>query len=202
MKCIVIGIAGGSGSGKTTVVRQLRAELGQQSALLEQDAYYRDRSDLPFQARADLNYDHPAAMDEELLVEHLKALRSGVAVDAPRYDFALHARGPEVVRVEPRPCVLVEGILVLASSRIRELLDLRIFVETAPDIRFIRRLERDIRERGRTVEGVVAQWGATVRPMHQEFVEPSREHADLILPGGGSPAALRVLLDHLRLRGS
>ena len=200
MKPLVVGVAGGSGSGKTTVVRRILETLGpERVALLEQDAYYRDGSHLPFEVRIARNYDHPDSIEESLFAEHVAALRQGLAVDAPCYDFVHHTRRPETRRVEPRPCVVVEGILVLASEPLRELLDLRLFVDTDPDVRFIRRLQRDIEERGRTPESVIGQWEETVRPMHLQFVEPSKRHAHLIIPEGGLNApALEVVLSHLR----
>jgi len=196
---LIVGVAGGTGSGKTTVVRSLVTALGpEQVALLEQDAYYRDMSHLPPQERAARNYDHPDAIDERLLVDHLRALKAGQPVEAPCYDFVNHRRLAETRHVEARRCVVVEGILVLATKSIRSALDLKLYVETDADIRFIRRLRRDIEERGRTVENVIAQWEATVRPMHLQFVEPSKRHADLIIPEGGyNIMALDVILAHL-----
>lgn len=197
---LIVGVAGGSGSGKTTVARNLiRALGGEHVALLEQDAYYRDRRDLTPAERAALNYDHPNAIDEELLAAHLHALKSGRPVAVPLYDFVTHLRRPDTRQVLPQRCVVVEGILILASERIRQLLDLKLFVDTDADLRFIRRLRRDLAERGRTVESVIAQWEASVRPMHLQFVEPSRRYADLILPEGGeNPAALGVILARLQ----
>jgi uridine kinase len=200
MSPLVVGIAGGSGSGKTTVVRRVLETLGEeQVAVVEQDAYYRDGSHLPLVERAARNYDHPDAIDEELLYRHVAALKAGEPVEIPQYDFVHHVRRPETRRLLPRPCVVVEGILVLASDRLRELLDLRLFVDTDADLRFIRRLERDIRERGRTPDSVIEQWQRTVRPMHLTFVEPSRRHAHLIIPEGGlNTPAMEVILAHLR----
>ena len=198
IKPLVVGIAGGSGSGKTTVARKLAAGLGpERVALVEQDAYYGDAAHLPPTERAARNYDHPDAIDAPLLAAHLRALKAGQAIEAPVYDFVRHARQPETRRIEPRSCVVVEGILVLAMEAVREALDLRLYVETDADIRFIRRLRRDVEERGRSVESVVAQWEATVRPMHLEFVEPSKRHADLIIPERDA-VPLEVLLGHLR----
>jgi uridine kinase len=196
---LIVGVAGGTGSGKTTVVRSLIRALGpEQVALLEQDAYYRDTSHLAPEQRARLNYDHPDAIDEPLLAEHIRALKAGQAVEVPRYDFVEHRRLEETRRVEPRRCVVVEGILVLATESIRSALDLRLYVQTDADIRFIRRLSRDIEQRGRTVRSVIEQWEATVRPMHLQFVEPSMRHADLIIPEGGfNTVALDVILAHL-----
>lgn len=200
MRPLMVGVAGGSGSGKTTVVRKLLSALEPECvALLEQDAYYRDRPDLSPEERAAQNYDHPDAIDEALLIEHAHALKKGRPVEAPRYDFVRHARLPETRRVEPGPCVVVEGILVLASEGLREVLDLKLYVETDADVRFIRRLRRDIEERGRSPESVMAQWEATVRPMHLQFVEPSKRHADLIIPEGGeNTAALDVITAHVQ----
>lgn len=197
---LAVGVAGGSGSGKTTVVQRLLGTLGEDRvALLEQDAYYRDRSDLSSAGRAALNYDHPDAIDEALLEAHVRELKAGRPADVPRYDFVHHTRRPETIRVEPRPCLVVEGILVLASEKVNDLLDLRLYVDTDPDIRFIRRLRRDVQERGRTVESVIDQWETTVRPMHLTFVEPSKRRADLVIPEGGeNMAALDVILTHLK----
>jgi uridine kinase len=197
---LIVGVAGGSGSGKTTVVQRLLAELGtDRVALLEQDAYYRDRSDLIPAERAGLNYDHPEAIDEGLLAAHVRRLRAGEPVEAPQYDFVAQLRRSETRRIESRSCVVVEGILVLASAELRDLLDLRLYVDTDADLRFIRRLRRDIAERGRTPESVMSQWEATVGPMHAQFVEPSKRHAHLIIPEGGLNApALEVILGHLR----
>lgn len=200
MRPLLVGIAGGTGSGKSTVVQALATVLGPESvALLEEDAYYRDAPHLSLDDRAARNYDHPDAIDEELLVHHLEDLKTGSGVDVPCYDFVAHRRLVETRRVEPRPCVVVEGIRVLAVPAVRRLLDLRLYVETDADLRFIRRLRRDVAERGRTVESVMAQWEATVRPMHLQFVEPSKRHADLIIPEGGhNTIALGVLTAHLR----
>jgi len=181
-------------------VRRILETLGaDRVSLLEQDAYYRDGSHLPFPARAARNYDHPNAIDEALMAEHVVALKGGRGVDIPSYDFVEHVRRAETHRVEPRPCVVVEGILVLASEPLRDLLDLRLYVDTDADLRFIRRLERDTRERGRTPASVIEQWQATVRPMHLLFVEPSKRHAHLIIPEGGLNApALEVITAHLQ----
>lgn len=198
----VIGIAGGSGSGKTTLARLIMERIGPEHiAFLPHDAYYRDFSHLPSEERARVNYDHPDALETELLIQHLQELKQGRAIQRPIYDYTTHARKPETVMVEPRPIILVEGILVLAEPRLRELFDLKLYVDTDPDIRFIRRLQRDIRERGRTVEMVIEQYMSTVRPMHLEFVEPSKRYADLIIPEGGLNAvALDVILSRIRDR--
>ncbi len=191
-----IGIAGGSGSGKTTLARLIMEHIGPEHiAFLPHDAYYKDFSHLPLEERARQNFDHPNALETDLLIEHIQALKRGEPVHRPVYDFATYSRKPETVLVEPRPVILVEGILVLAEPRLRALFDLKLYVDTDPDIRFIRRLLRDIRERGRTLDMVVEQYLRTVRPMHLEFVEPSKRYADLIIPEGGlNTVALEVIL--------
>ena len=184
---MIIGICGGTGSGKTTIARKIVETVGAENVILvEQDSYYRNLADMPLDARRQTNFDHPDSIDSELLVNHLKRLKDGLPIDAPVYDFKTHTRNGEVKRIEPKPVVIVEGILIFAEPRILNLLDVRVFVDTPDDIRFIRRLQRDITERGRTVESVIAQYFATVRPMHHEFVEPSKRCADLIIPEGGN----------------
>lgn len=183
---VVIGIAGGTGSGKTTVANVILERVGAANiAFLPHDAYYKDLKDLPRAQRDLINFDHPDSLETPLLIEHLRALRQCQAVEIPIYDFTIHTRTPRRLRVEPRPVILVEGILIFAEPDLRELFDVKIFVDTPPDIRFIRRLNRDIAERGRTVESVIHQYETTVRPMHLEFVEPSKRHADVIIPEGG-----------------
>lgn len=186
MKPVLIGVAGGSGSGKTTVSQAILERVGRERiAYVQHDAYYRDRSHLPFEERVRINYDHPDSLETDLLVAQLQALRAGRAIDVPQYDFAQHVRKAETRRVEPRAIILVEGILIFVDRALRELFDIKIFVDTDADLRFIRRLERDIAERGRTMESVIAQYQETVRPMHLEFVEPSKRYADVIIPEGG-----------------
>jgi uridine kinase len=185
IKPVIIGVAGGTGSGKTRVVREIVRRLGPGIAVVQHDAYYRDRSDMPPGDRARVNYDHPDALETPLLVEHVGALLEGRAIGVPVYDFATHTRTAEVVSVEPRKVVIIEGILVLAEPELRELMTIRVFVDTDADIRLIRRLRRDMRDRGRTMKSVVDQYLETVRPMHLEFVEPSKRHAHVIIPEGG-----------------
>ena len=193
-KVTVLGIAGGSGSGKTTVSRALATHFGPAHVqIVVQDAYYRDRRDLSFDERCKINYDHPDAFDEALLVEHLTALRAGRAIPRPVYDYARHARTDSTVAVPSAPIIIVEGILVLAIPSLRDLCDIKIFVDTDADVRFIRRLRRDVAERGRTIDSVIEQYLTTVRPMHLAFCEPSRRHADLILPEGRNDVAIRML---------
>lgn len=197
---VILGVAGGSGSGKTTVVRKILEGLEPTSAgLLHHDSYYRENTHLSLEQRARINYDHPDSLETPLMAEHIRDLVAGRAVDVPIYDFTLHRRTPETRRVEPRPVIIVDGILVLAEPEIRELMDIRVFVDTDADIRFIRRLRRDTRKRGRTVESVVRQYQETVRPMHLEFVEPSRRHAHIIVPEGGeNRVAIGMLVARLR----
>ncbi|MDE3091326.1 MAG: uridine kinase [Chloroflexota bacterium] len=186
MQPVLIGVAGGTGSGKTTVSRTILDRVGRDRiAYLQHDAYYRDRAGLPLAERARINYDHPDSLETDLLVEHLKHLRACRAIDVPIYDFAQHIRKDETRRVEPKPIILVEGILIFVDRALREMFDVKIFVDTDADLRFIRRLQRDIAERGRTMDSVVDQYTETVRPMHLEFVEPSKHYADLIIPEGG-----------------
>ncbi|MBN1147566.1 MAG: uridine kinase [Anaerolineales bacterium] len=183
---IVIGIAGGSGSGKTTLANLILERIGgDRIAYLQHDAYYKDLSALPPNQRVEINFDHPDSLDSDLLAQHILQLKENRAIDLPVYDFKTHSRTAETRRVEPRPVIMVEGILIFADARLRALLEVKIFVDTDSDIRFIRRLERDIHERGRTTEMVVRQYLATVRPMHLEFVEPSKRYADVIVPEGG-----------------
>jgi len=183
---IVIGIAGGTGSGKTTVAQEILRRVGPDKiAYLPHDAYYKDHSHLSPEERALVNYDHPDSLETSLLVTHIQALKRGQTIERPVYDFTTHSRTKQTVRVEPRPIILVEGILIFVEPELRELFDVKIFVDTDADIRFIRRLRRDIQERGRTVESVIEQYLRTVRPMHLEFVEPSKRYADVIIPEGG-----------------
>ena len=183
---LIVGVAGGSGSGKTTVARRIAEALPQSAVtILEHDAYYRDRSDLSYEERCQLNVDHPDSLETELLVEHLVALRAGSAVDVPLYDFKTHRRSRESRRVQPTPVIIVEGILVFVEAAVREQLDIKIYVDTDADIRAFRRIRRDIEHRGRTFESVREQYYRTVRPMHLLFVEPSKRWADVIIPEGG-----------------
>lgn len=197
---LFIGLAGGSGSGKTTIAEELVGRLDGRVALLHHDAYYRNMVELTFEERTRVNYDHPSSLETELLVDHLERLRSGLAIEHPVYDFAQHLRSDETKRIEPAGVVIVEGILVLSDPQLRSELDLKIFVDTDPDLRLARRLERDINERGRSVESVINQYFATVRPMHLEFVEHSRRYADLIIPEGFNPAAVATVVELIRSR--
>jgi uridine kinase len=197
---LILGVAGGSGSGKTTVVSQIiRAMEPVPVSLLHHDSYYRDHPDLSDQERARLNYDHPDVLETPLLADHLRELLAGEAVEEPVYDFTTHSRTDETRRIDPNPVVIVDGILILAEPELRELMDIRVFVETDSDLRFIRRLLRDTQERGRSVDSVIRQYQETVRPMHLEFVEPSRRHADVIVPfGRENRVAISMLVARLR----
>jgi uridine kinase len=183
---MIIGISGGTGSGKTTVARRILENVSDEYiTFLQQDSYYRNLGDLPLELRRQINFDHPDALDNELFVNHVRALKAGEAIEMPVYDFASHTRKTESVRLTPKPVIIIEGILVFVDAALREQMDVKIFVETDDDLRFIRRMQRDVTERGRTVESVIKQYLETVRPMHQQFVEPSKRHADVIIPEGG-----------------
>jgi len=197
---IVIGIAGGSGSGKTTVAQEVLARVGAEKiAFLSHDAYYKDFGDLSFSQRSVINFDHPDSLETSLLIEHVKQLKALNPIDMPIYDFKTHSRTTKKIRVEPQPVILVDGILIFAEPELREMFDVKIFVDTDPDIRFIRRLQRDITERGRTVDSVIVQYQQTVRPMHLKFVEPSKRYADVIIPEGGfNIVAMEMVVSRVR----
>lgn len=200
MQPLVLGIAGGSGSGKTTIAHTLIERVGgDRIAFVQHDAYYRDQSDIPFEQRLLVNYDHPASLETELLVRHLHALRAGRVIQLPVYDFAQFTRTGQTVALEPRPVVLVEGILIFVDPALRALFDIKVYVDAPADLRFIRRLQRDMTERKRSPESVIRQYLETVRPMHLEFVEPSKRYADIIFPEGGfNPVAIDVLVARIR----
>ncbi|HSP15611.1 MAG TPA: uridine kinase [Thermoanaerobaculia bacterium] len=198
MKPVIIGIAGGTGSGKTTVARAIYDRVGKDRIeWISHDSYYRSFDALSPEERHKINFDHPDSLESELLARHLDVLCKGSSVNVPMYDFTTHARKPETQHVEPRKVIIVEGILVLAEAELRRRIDIKLFVDTPPDIRFVRRLMRDIKARGRSLESVVEQYITTVRPMHEEFVEPSKRHADLIIPEGGEN---QVALDAITAR--
>lgn len=183
---VIIGITGGTGSGKSTIARAIFESVPEKRAsIIEQDCYYRDQSHLPAEERVKVNYDHPLAFDTELLIEHLKQLLDGQVIPKPQYDFTVHNRKKETIPVEPREIIIVEGILVLDSPVLRDLMDIKIFVDTDADVRIIRRMVRDMQERGRTLDSVIAQYLDVVKPMHFEFVEPTKRYADIIIPEGG-----------------
>ena len=182
---MIIGICGGTGSGKTTIARSIVESVSAQNVVLvEQDSYYRNLSDMPLDERHQANFDHPDSLDSDMLVNHILRLKQGLSIEMPLYDFATHTRSEKIEIIEPRPVVIVEGILIFAEPRVLDLLDVRVFVDTPDDIRLMRRLRRDITERGRTFERTLEQYERTIRPMHYEFVEPSKRHADIIIPEG------------------
>jgi len=183
---LIIGVGGGSGSGKTTVVNKIVEGIGQdQIVLIEHDSYYRDLSHLPLSERVKQNFDHPASLETELLIRHLDALKKGYKIDMPVYDFVEHTRAAESISVEPRKVILIDGILIFSEPNLRKRMDIKLFVDTDDDVRLLRRLKRDINERGRDFDGVLNQYELYVRPMHLEFVEPSKRYADIIIPRGG-----------------
>ena len=196
---LIVGVVGGSGSGKTTVAHAIAESVEAGAMVLDQDAYYRDLAHLTLDERRRINFDHPDSIDTELFVAHLEALAAGEPVDKPTYDFAAHTRAAETVRIEPGRVVVVDGILLFVDPRLRRMFDLRIYVDVADDVRFIRRLLRDLTERGRSLESVIEQYLDTVRPMHLEFVEPSRRHADVIIPEGGqNRVGIELILAHVQ----
>lgn len=199
-ECILIGIAGGTGSGKTTLADRLVQSFGaDEVSILRHDNYYRRHDELSYEERCKLNYDHPNAFDTELLCEHIQKLKRGESVAMPLYDYAAHNRSDQTVVVHPAPVLVLEGILIFAEQRLCELMDIRIFVDTDADVRILRRIARDVRERGRSLESVITQYLTTVKPMHDQFVEPSKRRADIIIPEGGkNPVALEMLIERVR----
>lgn len=200
MNSLIIGIAGGSGSGKTTLALRLKARFGEEEVrLIPHDSYYKRHDDLPYEKRCLLNYDHPDAFDNQLLVHHLQELKAGRGVDCPVYDYAIHNRSDQVRHIEPAPVLIVEGILPFVEPELLELFDYKIFVDTDADERILRRILRDVKERGRSLDSVITQYLTTVKPMHEAFVEPSKRNADIIVPNGGENGpALEMLVHHIR----
>ncbi len=198
-KILVIGIAGGTGSGKTTLMKNLVARFGNDVAVLSHDNYYKRHDDLSFEERCLINYDEPAAFDTALMAYHLECLRRGETIECPVYDYSIHNRSNEVLRVEPKSVIIVEGIMIFENAALRELMDIRIFVDTDADIRLCRRIKRDVNKRGRTLESVLTQYQATVKPMHELYVEPSKKFANLVVPEGGkNQVALDMIEGRIR----
>ena len=193
---LIIGIAGGSGSGKSTIARRLVEEFGDKVTVLRHDDYYKAHHDITYEERTRINYDCPEAFDTDLMAEHLRLLREGRAVDCPVYDYTVHDRSDEVRRVEPNSVLIIDGILVLAEKQLRDLMDIKIFVDTDADVRIIRRIIRDVRDRRRTLESVVDQYLGTVKPMHEMYVEPSKKFADIIIPEGGRNIVALDMIKH------
>lgn len=199
-KPLVIGIAGGTGSGKSTVADSIFRSLPEKNiAVIEQDAYYKDQSNIPFEERKKTNYDHPLAFDNTLLIKHIKALKNYIQIEKPKYDFSKHTRMTETTTVTPKDIIIVEGIMVLENPDLRDIMDVKIFVDTDADLRIIRRITRDIEERGRTLDSVIEQYITTVKPAHEQFVEPSKRYADIIIPEGGfNTVAIDVLVSNIQ----
>ena len=196
---LVIGIAGGTGSGKTTLMKNIVDHFGGNVTVLSHDNYYRRLDHLPMEERAKVNYDEPAALETELMATHLEALRAGFAIDCPVYDFSQHNRSSQSVRITPQKVIIVEGILIFENEALRDLMDIKIFVDTDADIRICRRIKRDVNKRGRTLESVIAQYQATVKPMHEKYVEPSKRYADIVVPEGGKNViALDMILGRIQ----
>jgi uridine kinase len=198
-KPVIIGVAGGTGSGKTTIAKKLVEQFSESVVYLEQDSYYKDQSHLPFEERIKTNYDHPLAFDNDLLYQHLLQLKTYQPVQKPVYDYARHTRAKESVHLEPKDVIILEGILILEDERLRNLMDIKIFVDTDADVRILRRIDRDIKERGRDLDSVINQYLTVVRPMHMQFIEPSKRYADIIIPEGGhNQVAINLLVNQIR----
>ena len=196
---LVIGIAGGTGSGKTTLMKNLIEEFSEVVTVISHDNYYKRHDELPYEERCKLNYDEPAALETDLMARHLDALRRGEAIDCPVYDFAEHNRSNETIRIVPKKVIIVEGILIFENEELRNLMDVRIFVDTDADVRLCRRIKRDVNKRGRTLESVLTQYQETVKPMHEKYVEPSKKYADIIVPEGGKNlVALDMIMGRIR----
>ena len=195
----VVGIAGGSASGKTTIVSQIKEAFGDDIVVISHDSYYKAHDELPFDERSRLNYDHPNSFDTELMVEDIKKLKNNQEIDVPVYDYTIHNRTDQTVHVIPKKVIIVEGILILENADLRDMMDIKVFVETDADERLMRRIRRDVSERGRSVDTILNQYAQTVKPMHEQFVEPSKKYADLIIPRGGENlTGINILMEHLK----
>ena len=196
---LVIGIAGGSGSGKTTLTNQIAAQFVEQVTVIKHDNYYKAHDDMDYEERSRLNYDHPNAFDTELMIEHLKALKRGESIECPIYDYTIHNRSKDTIRITPNKVIIVEGILIFENQELCDQMDIRIYVDTDADIRIIRRIQRDVMERARSLESVINQYINTVKPMHEQFVEPSKKNANIIVPEGGyNMAAMEMIQNHIK----
>ena len=196
---LVIGIAGGSGSGKTTLTNQIAAQFMEQVTIIKHDNYYKAHDDMDYEERSRLNYDHPNAFDTELMIEHLKALKRGESIECPIYDYTIHHRSNDTIKITPNKVIIVEGILIFENQELCDQMDIRIYVDTDADIRIIRRIQRDVMERARSLESVINQYITTVKPMHEQFVEPSKKHANVIVPEGGyNQAAMEMIQNHIK----
>lgn len=199
MKTLTIGIAGGTGSGKTTITKRIIREFGGDVSVIYHDNYYKAHDEMPYEERCKLNYDHPDAFDTELMLDHLRALKAGESVDCPVYDYSIHNRSDKTVEIRPAKVLIVEGILIFDDKELRDEMDIKLFVDTDADVRILRRIVRDVRDRGRSLESVVNQYLSTVKPMHEQFVEPSKRCADVIIPEGGRNAvALSMVMERIR----
>ena len=199
MDCIIIGIAGGTGSGKSTFTNRLRDRFGDNITVIYHDNYYKRHDDIPFEERKKLNYDHPDALETDLLIEHIKRLRNGESIECPVYDYTVHNRSDKTVRIDPRKIILIEGILLLADPRLRSLLDIKIYVEADADERILRRILRDVKERGRDIDNIVEQYLTTVKPMHYLYVEPTRATADIVINSGMNDVAFDIVQSKIQL---
>ena len=199
MDCIIIGIAGGTGTGKSTFTNRLRDRFGDNITVIYHDNYYKRHDDIPFEERKKLNYDHPDALETDLLIEHIKRLRNGESIECPVYDYTVHNRSDKTVRIDPRTIILIEGILLLADPRLRSLLDIKIYVEADADERILRRILRDVKERGRDIDNIVEQYLTTVKPMHYLYVEPTRATADIVINSGMNDVAFDIVQSKIRL---
>ena len=199
MESMIIGIAGGTGSGKSTFTNRLKKEFSNDVAVVYHDNYYRRQDDIPFEERKKVNYDHPDSLETDLLVEHLKMLKNGIAVDCPVYDYSQHNRSDKMEHIEPKKIILVEGILLLADPRVRDLIDIKIFVEADADERILRRIVRDVKERGRDLDNIVYQYLTTVKPMHYMYVEPTKATADIIINSGMNDVAFDIVKSKIQL---
>ena len=199
-KICIVGIAGGTASGKTTIVRKIKEEFGDDIVVINHDSYYKAHDDLSYEDRSRLNYDHPASFDTDLMIEDVKKLKENIPIDMPVYDYTVHNRSDATIHVVPKKVIIVEGILILENKELRDLMDIKVFVETDADERLMRRIRRDMLERARSIESILTQYTETVKPMHEQFVEPSKKYADIIIPRGGeNVTGIRILQEHLKL---